>query len=31
MHVSLLEWFVTLGVTIGVLLFDVLVMARRSG
>ena len=31
MHVSLLEWFVTLGVTMGVLLFDVLVMARRSG
>ncbi|WP_428339523.1 TerC family protein [Mycobacterium sp.] len=31
MHVSLLEWFVTLGVTIGVLLFDVVVMARRSG
>jgi tellurite resistance protein TerC len=31
MHVSLLEWFVTLGVTIGMLLFDVLVMARRSG
>jgi tellurite resistance protein TerC len=31
MHVSLLEWIVTLGVTIAVLLFDVLVMARRSG
>jgi tellurite resistance protein TerC len=31
MHVSLLEWFVTLGVTTAVLLFDVLVMARRSG
>ncbi len=31
MQVSLLEWLVTLGVTIGVLLLDVLVMARRSG
>jgi tellurite resistance protein TerC len=31
MHVSLLEWFVTLGVTTTVLLFDVLVMARRAG
>ena len=31
MHVSLLEWIVTLAVTIGVLLFDVTVMARRSG
>jgi tellurite resistance protein TerC len=31
MHVSLLEWFVTLGVTTAVLLFDVLVMARRAG
>ena len=31
MHVSLLEWIVTLGMTIAVLLFDVLVMARRSG
>ncbi len=31
MHVSLLEWIVTLAVTIGVLLFDVAVMARRSG
>jgi tellurite resistance protein TerC len=30
-HVSLLEWIVTLAVTIGVLLFDVAVMARRSG
>jgi tellurite resistance protein TerC len=29
--VSLLEWIVTLAVTIGVLLFDVAVMARRSG
>ena len=31
MHVSLLEWIVTLGVTIAVLLFDVVVMARGSG
>ncbi len=31
MHVSLLEWIVTLAVTIGVLLFDVALMARRSG
>jgi tellurite resistance protein TerC len=31
MHVSLLEWFVTLGVTTAVLLFDVLIMARRAG
>jgi tellurite resistance protein TerC len=31
MHVSLLEWIVTLGVTIAVLLFDVFVMGRRSG
>jgi tellurite resistance protein TerC len=30
-HVSLLEWLVTLAVTIGVLLFDVVAMARRSG
>jgi tellurite resistance protein TerC len=30
-HVSSLEWIVTLAVTIGVLLFDVAVMARRSG
>jgi TerC family integral membrane protein len=30
-HVSLLEWMVTSAVTIGVLLFDVAVMARRSG
>jgi tellurite resistance protein TerC len=29
--VSLLEWVVTLGVTIAVLLFDLAVMARRSG
>jgi tellurite resistance protein TerC len=27
----LLEWFVTLALTVGVLLFDVAVMARRSG
>ena len=31
MHVSLLEWIVTLGATTAVLLFDVVVMARRSG
>jgi tellurite resistance protein TerC len=31
MHVSLLEWIITLGVTIAVLLFDVFVMGRRSG
>ena len=31
MHVSLLEWIVTLGVTTAVLLFDVVVMVRRSG
>ncbi len=31
MHVHLLEWIVTLAVTIAVLLFDVFVMARRSG
>jgi tellurite resistance protein TerC len=31
MHVSLLEWIVTLVATTAVLLFDVLVMARRSG
>ena len=31
MQVTQLEWIVTLGVTIAVLLFDVLVMARRSG
>jgi tellurite resistance protein TerC len=31
MHVSLLEWIVTLAVTLGVLLFDVALMARRSG
>jgi hypothetical protein len=31
MHVSLLEWIVTLCVTIAVLLFDVFVMGRRSG
>jgi tellurite resistance protein TerC len=30
-HVSLLEWIVTLAVTIGVLLVDVVVMTRRSG
>jgi tellurite resistance protein TerC len=30
-QVSLLEWIVTLAVTVGVLLFDVAVMARRSG
>ena len=29
MNVSQLEWFVTLGVTIAVLLFDVVVIARR--
>ena len=29
MHVSLLEWSITLGVTIAVLLFDVVVIARR--
>ncbi len=29
MHLSLLEWVVTVGVTITVLLFDVLVIARR--
>ena len=31
MHVSLLEWIVTLGATTAVLLFDGVVMARRSG
>jgi tellurite resistance protein TerC len=31
LHVSLLEWIVTLALTIGVLLFDVAIMARRSG
>ncbi|MGA8330782.1 MAG: TerC/Alx family metal homeostasis membrane protein [Mycobacterium sp.] len=31
MHVSLLEWIVTLALTIGVLLVDVVVMTRRSG
>lgn len=31
MFVSVLEWVVTLGATIAVLLFDVAVMARRSG
>ncbi|MDT5321278.1 MAG: tellurite resistance protein TerC, partial [Mycobacterium sp.] len=31
MRVSLLEWIVTLGVTTAVLLFDVVVMTRRSG
>lgn len=31
MSVSLLEWVVTLGATTAVLLFDVAVMARRSG
>ncbi len=31
MHVSLLEWIVTLAATIAVLLFDVVVMARGSG
>jgi tellurite resistance protein TerC len=31
LFVSLLEWVVTLGVTIAVLLLDVAVMARRSG
>jgi tellurite resistance protein TerC len=31
LHVSLLEWIVTLGVTTAVLLFDVVVMVRRSG
>jgi len=31
LHVSLLEWIVTLGATTAVLLFDVVVMARRSG
>jgi tellurite resistance protein TerC len=31
LSVSLLEWVVTLGLTIAVLLFDVAVMARRSG
>ena len=30
MHVSLLEWIVTLAATTAVLLFDVLVMARGS-
>lgn len=29
MHVSVLEWFVTLGATTAVLLFDVVVIARR--
>ncbi|MDT5048644.1 MAG: tellurite resistance protein TerC, partial [Mycobacterium sp.] len=31
MHVSLLEWIVTLGATIAVLLFDIVAMARRPG
>jgi tellurite resistance protein TerC len=31
LSVSLFEWVVTLGVTIAVLLFDVVVMSRRSG
>ena len=31
LHVSLLEWIVTLAATIAVLLFDVVAMARRSG
>jgi tellurite resistance protein TerC len=31
LHVSVLEWIVTLGVTIAVQLFDVAVMAGRSG
>jgi tellurite resistance protein TerC len=31
LHVSFLEWIVTLALTIGVLLFDVAIMARRSG
>ena len=31
MHVHLMEWILTLAVTVAVLLFDVLVMARRSG
>jgi tellurite resistance protein TerC len=31
MHVSLLEWLITAGAAIAVLLFDVVVMARRSG
>ena len=29
MHVSQLEWIVTVGVTIAVLLFDLVVIARR--
>jgi tellurite resistance protein TerC len=31
LHVSVLEWIVTLGATTAVLLLDVVVMARRSG
>ena len=31
MDVTLLEWIVTLGVTIAILVFDVVVMARRAG
>ena len=31
MHVHLLEWIFTLAVTVAVLLFDMFVMARRSG
>jgi tellurite resistance protein TerC len=31
LHVSLLEWIVTLGATTAVLLFDIVVMTRRSG
>ena len=31
MHVHLLEWIITFAVTVAVLLFDVIVMARRSG
>ncbi len=31
MHVSLLEWIVTLGATIAVLLFDIVAIARRPG
>jgi tellurite resistance protein TerC len=31
LHASVLEWIVTLGVTTAVLLFDLVVMARRSG
>ena len=29
MHVTLFEWIVTLGVTIAILLFDVVVIGRR--